>query len=245
MELQPIKRQSLSQAVFDQLRGQILGGEMPPGTPLPSERKLCEMLGVNRGAVREALKRLEQAQLVSIQQGGVTRVADYNESGGLELLPDLLFPQRGQVNTDVARGVMHMRSILAPDAARLAAQHASPEIKEELTAVVSRLEQTGDDLAERQRVVIHFWDLIIAGSGNVAYRLANNTLRDVYARVFEALTNVLGPEFADQKSYAAIARAIAAGEADKAERQTRKLVDKGAQLLGRVLDSLDEVNGEG
>ena len=61
MDLQPVERRSLSDAVFDQLSGEILAGSLAPGDALPSERRLCELLQVNRGAVREGLKRLRQA----------------------------------------------------------------------------------------------------------------------------------------------------------------------------------------
>ncbi len=50
--LKPVRRQSLSDAVFDQLRDRIVSGAMRAGDPLPAERALCEALGVNRGAVR-------------------------------------------------------------------------------------------------------------------------------------------------------------------------------------------------
>ena len=57
---------------------------------MPSERTLAEELGVNRHAVREALKRLQQAGLIRIAQGGATRVLDWRQSGGLEVLLDLM-----------------------------------------------------------------------------------------------------------------------------------------------------------
>src|SRR5688572_32426933 len=99
MGLKPIQRRSLSDEVFEQLKNQILQGAFGVGTPLPSERKLCEMLGVNRGALREALKRLEQARLVSIQHGGTTKVANFMKTAGLDLLSTLLFKEEGKIDT--------------------------------------------------------------------------------------------------------------------------------------------------
>ena len=52
---EPEKKKSVSDVVFDQLRDQIVSGVLLPGEALPGERQLCEMLEVNRGAVREAL----------------------------------------------------------------------------------------------------------------------------------------------------------------------------------------------
>ncbi|MGB1580837.1 MAG: FadR/GntR family transcriptional regulator [Nevskiales bacterium] len=65
-----VAKQSLSEAVFDQLRSRIIRGDLSAGDELPSERILCDMLGVNRGAVREGIKRLQQAGLVQVRHGG-------------------------------------------------------------------------------------------------------------------------------------------------------------------------------
>src|SRR3954462_9385936 len=79
-----------SSAVHTRLREQIMSGELSPGDPIPSERTLSDELGVNRHAVREALKRLQQAGLVRIAQGGATRVLDWRTTAGLEVMLDLV-----------------------------------------------------------------------------------------------------------------------------------------------------------
>ncbi|MCB1155536.1 FadR family transcriptional regulator, partial [bacterium] len=52
--LEPIGRKSLSDSVYEQILARIVEGGIEPGEALPSERALCEMLQVNRGALREA-----------------------------------------------------------------------------------------------------------------------------------------------------------------------------------------------
>src|SRR5687768_10094797 len=116
--LQPVRKKSLPDAIFDQLRSQIVDGRMAPGAVLPSERELAQVLQVNRQAVREALKRLQQARLVAIQQGGQTRVLNYLETGGTDLLGHLLLTPEGAVRPRVLRSVVEMRQALAPDIAR-------------------------------------------------------------------------------------------------------------------------------
>jgi GntR family transcriptional repressor for pyruvate dehydrogenase complex len=59
--MESIQKTSISEQVFVQLRERILKKVLPVGADLPSERELSETLGVNRGAVREAIKRLQQA----------------------------------------------------------------------------------------------------------------------------------------------------------------------------------------
>src|SRR4051812_15788037 len=80
---------TVSARIHAELRRDILGGRLAAGEALPSERRLAEEHDANRHAVREALKRLEQAGLISISQGGATRVRDWRRHGGLELMLDL------------------------------------------------------------------------------------------------------------------------------------------------------------
>ena len=87
MDLAPVVRRSVVDAAYEQLAAQILDGGLMVGAELPPERRLTEELGVNRQAVREALQRLAQDGLVTIQHGGATRVTDFRQSGGLHLLP--------------------------------------------------------------------------------------------------------------------------------------------------------------
>src|SRR5687768_4817517 len=101
--LEPVPRRSLSGAVFDQLVDRITSGAFPPGAVLPSERQLCDELGVSRTAVREALARLAQLRLIQLRQGGETRVLDFRQVAGLDLLPRLFRRADGAIQPEVAR----------------------------------------------------------------------------------------------------------------------------------------------
>ena len=48
----------------------ILSGRYRPTERLPSERDLASRFDANRGAVREAMKKLEQMGLADVQPGG-------------------------------------------------------------------------------------------------------------------------------------------------------------------------------
>ncbi|HVV18564.1 MAG TPA: FadR/GntR family transcriptional regulator [Pseudonocardiaceae bacterium] len=59
----------MSEAIVTQIRTLIRTGRLRPGDRLPSERDLCERVGVSRVTVREALRVLEAAGLVDIRVG--------------------------------------------------------------------------------------------------------------------------------------------------------------------------------
>lgn len=237
--LTPVVRRSLSDAVFEQLRLRIVSGDMPPGSTLPAERSLCEALGVNRSSVREALRRLQQAGLVAVRQGGASQVLDYRGSAGLDLLETLLFTPNGQLDPEVIRSVLQLRSVIAPDVARLAARRPAPPLASRLEAIVAAMDGAAGDLDRLQSLALDYWDLAVTASGNVAYRLAYNSLRRVYDRCRELLQAVLADELTDRGNYAAIAAAVRRGDGAAAETRARVLIRRGETAIEAALKRLD------
>jgi DNA-binding FadR family transcriptional regulator len=243
--LTPVPRQSLSEAVFDQLRSQILSGRLEAGATLPSERLLCKLLKVNRGAVREALKRLDQARLIKVQHGGTTRVLDFLDTAGTELLGDLLASTDGTIDVAVARSMLEMRAAIAPDLARLCALRGGAPAAAALAAVIAEMEAAGGDPDTLHRLVFDYWSALVHGSQNVAYRLLFNSLRRIYVHLEGVLSGVLLDELSDLAAYRAIARAVGAGDAEDARKRAARLVQRGADRLGEVLDALERAGKRG
>jgi len=231
VDLQKIARKTLSDAVFEQLSAEIVEGRVPPGASLPAERDLVVQLGVNRGAVREALRRLAQAGLVSIQQGGVTRVLDFRRSAGLDLLSRLLLRVDGEIDLQVARGVIEMRAALAPDIARLCARRGGGQAGDRLIGIVAAMQHAEADIDRLQQLSIAFWEELVRGSQNIAYELAFNTLKTTYERIREALVVVMADELKDLPSYRSIAEAVARGDDVAAKHVAQALVEKGTHRI--------------
>jgi DNA-binding GntR family transcriptional regulator len=76
---------TLGQSVHGQLRGMILAGELPSGTPL-QEMVFAERLGVSRTPVREAVAKLISEGLVTRNGGGVPMVSRISISEIMEIL---------------------------------------------------------------------------------------------------------------------------------------------------------------
>lgn len=241
-KLTPIPRKSLSDAVFEQLRDQIVNGQMQPGSPLPAERILCEALGVNRSSVREGLRRLQQAGLVAVRHGGASQVLDYHGSAGLDLLESLLVTPSGNFDPDVIRSVLQMRSAIAPDVVRLAARRPGARLANRLAAIVEEMRAAAGDLAKLQGLALDFWEEIVGASDNVAYRLAYNSLRRTYDKCRELLQTVLADELSDIAAYAAIAAEIRCGNAAAAQTRARDLMQRGEEAIGAALKRLERAD---
>ncbi|WP_281784036.1 FadR/GntR family transcriptional regulator [Sinimarinibacterium flocculans] len=237
------RRESLSDSVYRQIRGKILRGELAAGAPLPAERELSEVTGVNRGAVREAIKRLQQAGLVAVRQGGNSVVLDYLDEGGLELLPNLLVDGNGRLNGGVVRSIMAMRSALAPDIAAAAARKGGARLADELDEVLAQMRAQARDTRALQALALAFWKKLVERGGNIAFRLAFNSMTKTYTQVQDILATVLEPEFRDAENLTAIARAVRTGDPEAARAAGRRHVEIGRLALERALDAVEAQGG--
>ena len=71
------ERKTLTEIAEQELRQAIARGTFRPGSQLPTEAELCQMLGVSRTVVREALRVLEEDGLVARRHGVGTFVRDH------------------------------------------------------------------------------------------------------------------------------------------------------------------------
>jgi GntR family transcriptional repressor for pyruvate dehydrogenase complex len=104
------------------LETRIVRGELPPGTKLPSERRLAERYGVSRPIVREALRSLVERDLVEIHpaRGAFVRHARATDAAGRL---DAIY-RRSQATP---RDLVEARTMLECAAVELAAERATPE----------------------------------------------------------------------------------------------------------------------
>ena len=221
MPLHAIRTRSLSEQVFEQLATEIITGRWLSGTNLPAERALTGVFDVNRHVVREALKRLEQIGLVKVSQGGGTKVLDFKRHAGLDLLA--LMSEHARVGDDVAAiwlSVLEMRATIAADLVRLCTLRGDKDVKSDLVALANKMKETTVD-TELFALDIRFWERMADGAGNIAYRLALNTM----VRSSQA-SGGLGlhwsmAELKKNEYRVPLAALIASGDAGKAEAITR------------------------
>lgn len=151
----------LRQSVTAAIRNAIAAGRFQAGARLP-ERSLCEMTGVSRTLVREALRQLESEGIIHV------------------------VPHRGPVVAELSRaqaeGVYQVREQLEGLAAGLFATHAD---EAQRAALVEALEQVRvaygrDDIIGRIDAKNRFYECLVEGSGNEAL---GSSLRMLNSRV--------------------------------------------------------------
>jgi DNA-binding FadR family transcriptional regulator len=240
MALQPVNRRSVPEDVFDQIVTDVLSGEMQPGATLPSERRLAELLGVSRPAIREALKRVSAAGLVEVRQGDATTVRDFRRHAGLDLLPRLLL-RAGELDLSVVRSILEARLHNGPKAAELAAVRRKPGLAALLDDAVRKLESETDAI-ERQRHALAFWDHVVDGADSIVFRLMYNTLRATYEPALPALAVVMAAEVGRPQAYRELAEMISAGDPDAAKKAAIDLLEPATAAMLAVIAELEELS---
>lgn len=224
----PVARSSVATAVFEQILAQILDGSLDPGSVLPSERALTTELGVTRQVIREALQRLDQLGLVEIRHGGSTRVRDYRDAAGLDLLPRLFRRADGSLDAEVVRSVMEMRQAVGADAAALCALRLADTAG--LRRAVAAAAGRGHELESV------FWDLVVEGSQNICYRLSLNALRQAYAPAAALVAEVLTGELGAVERYEEVIAAIEARDPERARAAAAVLLSIGTAAITAFLE---------
>ena len=117
----PDRRLSMTQQLVVDLTQQILAGELPAGSKLPTEQVIIKDRGVSRTVVREAMSRLQAEGLVETRHGIGTFVVDTARPG------DFQGSKHVKGGAYDALAVIELRQSLEVEAAGIAAQRATPE----------------------------------------------------------------------------------------------------------------------
>ncbi|WP_084488013.1 transcriptional regulator GlcC [Cobetia crustatorum] len=130
----------------------ILDGVLKPGQMIPSERRLCERLGISRPSLREGLRLLRGKGIIETRHGKGSSVAQLLPSADISPLMHL-FRDHPRTLYDL----LEVRALLEGESARLAAQRGTPAdrvlIRRHYEAMAACIrEATGDTLPDAQQL---------------------------------------------------------------------------------------------
>ncbi len=135
---------NLREQVAERMRMAIATGRFPPGARL-IERELCEMMGVSRTSLREALRELQAAGLITTQH-----------SRGLSV---------AVVTREDAEAIYQVRAVLEGLAARLFTRNATTEQMAALRRSVERLAEVYANFSADEFITAKtaFYDILLEG----------------------------------------------------------------------------------
>jgi len=129
----PITHSRLHEEIVTIIQKQIMNGTIIPGTKLPPEREMAETFNVNRTTLREALRKLENLELLEIRHGDGVYAKNFLESGNLDLIKAAVSMDEDNVTLF---NVLEARRFVVPGMAYLAAQRRTTADLDELEQVI-------------------------------------------------------------------------------------------------------------
>ena len=172
------KAQSPAGFAEEYLVDSIWTGRFPPGSYLPAERELSELIGVTRTTLREVLQRLSRDGWLKIQHGKPTKVNNYWETAGLNVLVTMARLDQSGI-PELVDQLLSARtnvSIIYIRAAVKNAPEKSIEILEQYKTIEDNAEAYSDfDYSLHNQLAF--------ASGNPIYVLILNGFKDMYGRL--------------------------------------------------------------
>jgi len=220
----------LADQLYEQIVGQIVDGSLPTGERLPSESRLCEIFGVSRPVVREAIFRLQADGLVMTRHGAGSYVARRPRDEFLRLAPI------GAL-ADLMR-CYELRIALEGEAAFLAAQRRSGSDLAAIDASLNALDRVIKANELGVDADHHFHVAIAQASQNDLFHQSLDALSaHIFAGMHVARSLSLGHSAQRlrlvQQEHEAIAAAIHAGDAERARMAMRHHIDSArTRILG-------------
>ncbi|WP_246837661.1 FadR/GntR family transcriptional regulator [Salinicola sp. MH3R3-1] len=209
-------QESLSRQIARQLEALITQGRISVGDKLPTESQLCDMFGVSRTAVREAIAHLKSMGLVETRRGIGTRV--------LRSAPEHQFPAR-RISANTVEDILHvleLRMTLDSQAASLAAERRTPENVAAMQAAHEQFLAACDSGSQARHEDYVFHRAIVEATHNPFFVSLYDQLNEGAIPRTKLLSVELDPEAVSYylervaREHADILQAIVNGEAETA-----------------------------
>ena len=82
--MKPVRKKSVPEAIIQEIRSLIDAGHLVPGSKLPGERELAQMMNVSRPSLREALRVLSLLGVIENRPGSGTFLASSSDQWPIE-----------------------------------------------------------------------------------------------------------------------------------------------------------------
>jgi GntR family transcriptional repressor for pyruvate dehydrogenase complex len=229
-----IRRRRLYEEVASRIEAMIHDGTLKPGDQLPSERELMQRYGVGRPAVREALFALQKMGLVAVTAGDRARVTAPTPEIVIDALSGaarhMLAAPHG------VRSFQDARLFFEVGLARHAAMHASEDDIAELNRALEANRLTIGDIPRFERTDVAFHYVLAVIPRNPIFTAIHAAIAEWLVEQRHITLTRPGQNEIAYRAHAAIARAIAARDPDRAERLMRAHLEQVVSVYWQAVE---------
>lgn len=156
-----VKKTCTTEIIVQNLISLIGQRSLQPGDKLPPERELCEIIGVSRPVLREALKALQVMNIIDIRQGAGAYVRSLKPENVVEHL-DIVF----HLDSSLYHDLYEARRILEGSVARIAAKRITDGELAAIEENIRRAAENTDDANAFYKLDLELHDMILKASNN-------------------------------------------------------------------------------
>ena len=185
MHIRRLTEKPAYRRVAEDIEAMVERGELAPGDALLPERKLGELLGASRTAVREALASLAGAGVIELTgQGAIVRQRDVQAVSGA--FGALLAHEQADVLE-----LLETREIIESQAARLAAQRSSITDLHRLSLYAVEIEEAIAARADATDPDTNFHLALVAAAHNRTLEQVSRVLEGAMRRLYRPTRRVM------------------------------------------------------
>ena len=223
-----------AKTAVNQLGGMIARGDFAAGATIPMEAELTEMLGVSRTVVREAIKVLSGKGMVRTARRYGTRVLPF-ESWNL-IDPDVInwHEPNSPAATKIYRDSTQLRYIVEPEAAALAAIHATQEQRETILRAAEHISPDPHGIDGMIAADYTFHATILESTGNIMLRQMRGLILALLQFSYPTGAQAVPDEKVSRRKHIAVAKAIEVGDAEKARAQMSTMLKQNKAIAERL-----------
>lgn len=219
------EKTTLTEVVKERIKKYIIDNQLPPGTKLPTEKQLTEMLLVSRTVVRMALQSLQFLGILRIRAGGGIFV----DSPKLNPVLDHISSQWMRSREKLAE-LLATRKILELGAIEMAVQHRDLELIGQLDLWNDRMEQ-----AIRQGKIpieedFEFHRALFKATGNQTYAELNEVIGEFFRGLRELFFDDIDKTYVSLNEHKQITEKIKKGDAEEAKAIMRRHLDQALEI---------------
>jgi DNA-binding FadR family transcriptional regulator len=232
-----LRAPKIAELVATDIRRKIVSGELQPGASLPTETQMMQSYEIARPTLREALRILENDQLLVVRRG--------SHLGWRVRLPDPSLTARNvtmllELRGATLRDVYTARMIFEPPACRMAAEQATPGGIARLRRTLEEELAADEDRLAYPIIAWRFHTELAELSGNATLAVLSATLQHISQSHAARLVSSKWDRTVWRRAYRAhekVVDLIASGKGKEAETFWRRhMAVAGEQLLADLGD---------
>jgi len=221
--LKAVHKTRLYEQIVGQIQALIKEGKLQHGDQLPTERRLAEIFHVSRHSVREAIRILEEKNILRSRVGSGTYVITEDEPSVVEFLAQAINREKEKVAE-----VFQIRRMLEPQIAALAAVNASEHELHQLEEIVARQEASMANRVLSTELDKQFHLLLTQAAGN-----------SVLIRIMKRINDIVMKSRTEMSRSSARRQKSLRGHAAILEALRRKDASAAATAMERHLESIE------